>query len=125
YRRQPHEAAVARRVRVVITCDRIAGIEVTVQRGRCRAADVEAAAGAAVAAIFPPADVAVHLVCQVPAVFDQALREAEGHGGIVGPLAGLKTERPASDDIGERSEGARRAEFDGSAESIANGESEQ
>jgi hypothetical protein len=55
---------------------------------------------------------------------DQALGQAEGHGGVVGPLAGLQAEGPAADHVLDGREGAPRLEFQGGAKGITDCQSE-
>jgi hypothetical protein len=77
-------------------------------------------------AVPVPADVAVHLVGGIEAVAcDEALGEAERHGGVVRPLSRLQAERSVADHVGDRGEGAGIPEFDGGAECVADGEADQ
>ena len=90
------------------------------------AADVEAATGGGHVALAPPPDVALHLVTGVETLaLDQARREAERHGGVVGPLAGLQVERTAADHVVDRLEGAGRLELESGAERVTGRQAEQ
>src|SRR5262249_9172317 len=73
-----------------------------------------------------PTDVAAELIDRVePAPLDEALGQAEGHRGVVGPLAGLEAERAAAADVVDRGEGPRGAKFQGRAERVAGGKPEE
>ncbi len=89
-------------------------------------ADVETGTGAAQVSCFCPSTIARHLVEWVePMAFEQALRQAERHGRIIGPLSWLKTERSASDHVCERLEASSRAKLDGSADGVSNSEAQK
>lgn len=53
------------------------------------------------------------------ATLDQALGQAEGHGGVICPLAGLQVERLSPHYVGEQSERARTFKLHGRAKGIA------
>ena len=88
--------------------------------------DVKAAAGAAqIAGAIPPA-VGVELVERVePVARDQALGQAQGHAGVVGPLARGEAERAAADHVVDRREAAGPLELQGGADGIPGREAEQ
>src|SRR5690606_7162935 len=89
-------------------------------------ADIEAAAGAAPVAVAVPVYVALHLVARVEAAaLEDALGEAERHGGIIRPLARGEAVGSAAAQVVERREAARPLELDGRAERVAGGESEE
>ena len=70
--------------------------------------------------VLPPAYVALHLIACIEAfAFDQTFGEAEGHGGIIGPLAGLETPAAAADHVRDGREAAGRLELEGGADRIA------
>ena len=89
-------------------------------------ADVEACPRAAQVAFLPPADVSFHLIFRIESLaFNQAFGKAEGHGGVVGPLAGFEVERAATDHVGNGFEGSRRFELQRSAHCISHGKAEK
>ena len=91
-----------------------------------RVADVEAGAGAAVMSVAKPADVALQLVDGIEAVpLEQALRQAQCHGGVVGPLPCRQVEWAAADDVGQRLEGAGVAELHRRPECVTGGQAEE
>lgn len=51
---------------------------------------------------------------------DQAVGKCQRHCGTVGPLIGLKVERAAADDVGERRIAVALEKLEGGAECIAN-----
>ena len=72
---------------------------------------------------MPPTHVPAHLVSGVKsAAFRKACREAEGHGGVVGPLAGLQAEWPAAHHVVDGPEAAGRLELQRRAQGIARGQ---
>src|ERR1017187_9033457 len=76
--------------------------------------------------LAPPADIACELIHRIETTtLDQALGEAERHRRVIGPLAGLKAERPTSNDVGNRLERSRRAKLQSCAERVASGQSQQ
>lgn len=90
HRRQAHDAAVTCRAGIRGAAERVTGRFVVVERTAHRGANVETAAIAAQIALRAPARVAFHLIPRIEAAcFDQAGREAERHGGIVGPFPWL------------------------------------
>jgi hypothetical protein len=96
------------------------------QRGAGGVADVEAPAGAAQVAMLPPPAVGVELVGRVePAADDQAVGQAQGHRGVVGPLAWFEVEGAAADQVVDRLEGVGRPELQGGADGVPGGEAEQ
>ena len=56
---------------------------------------------------------------------DEGFREAEGHAGVIGELAGLEVEGAATDHAGDRGEGAGWREFECGAKGVADGEAEE
>ena len=73
-----------------------------------------------------PQHVAAQLILEVEgASVDQRLGEAQCHRGVVGPLARLQAEGPAANHVGDRLEGAWRAELERRAHGVAAREPEQ
>ena len=73
-----------------------------------------------------PAVEAVHEVAGRQAgVGEQALGEAQGRGGVVGPAAGLEAEGAAPDHVGDRGEAAPGHELDRGAHGVADRQPEQ
>jgi hypothetical protein len=70
--------------------------------------------------LAPPAHEAVHLVGWVEATgLDQALGHAQGHGGVVGPLAGLESERSPADHVCNGFKGSWWIELQRRAQGVA------
>lgn len=126
HRGQAHEGAVAGGEGVCGAAQGVASLLEGREGGADRRADVEAFPGAAEIAFAPPPAVALHLVpgIHTPAG-DQALRQAEGHGGVVRPLARLQPEGAAADHVHEGPEGAGGTEFNGRSQGIADGEADE
>ena len=112
-RRKPHDRAVAGRYsdRCCRTMDRR-----LLEPRECAAdrhADIEASAGAAVMAFAIPSNVSLQLIDGIePLAFDQALREAQSHRGVVGPLPGLPGRTgppPTMSSIGVEGAGRRNS----------------
>lgn len=123
---EAHEGAVARAAGGGGAAPGIAGADELFEGVARGIADVEAAARGAEVALFVPAGVALELVNRVEAAtFDEALREAERHGRVVGPLAGLQVEGAATDHVGDGLEAAGGLEFQGGAHGIADGKTEE
>ena len=75
---------------------------------------------------MPPADVATHLIGRIESpALDEALGQAQSHRRVVGPLARPKAERPAADHLGDWLEAPFRAEFEGRAERVTDGEPDE
>ncbi len=73
-----------------------------------------------------PPDVAAQLVGGVEtADLDEALGQAERHGGVVGPGARRQPEGAAADQVREGVEGAGRAELHRGAQRVADGQADQ
>jgi hypothetical protein len=82
--------------------------------------DVEAAPGAAPETLSLPPHVAAHLVDHIETgARHQALRQAERHTRVIGPLPGLQAEGAASHHVFDRLERPRRLEFERGAEGVA------
>ena len=124
-RRQAHDGAVACAVRAARARRRVAGAPETLERRRGCHADVEAPPVARHVPLIMPAHVALHLVMQVKAVFEQAGRQAQGHAGVVDPLAGKQLERASADHVGQRRKRAARLEFDRCADGVPHGQAQQ
>ena len=58
-------------------------------------------------------------------LLNQALRKAQGHGSIIGPLAGLQVKRASSDHIRNPLEASRPLEFEHRSDSVPHGKSEE
>src|SRR5262245_1477389 len=84
-------------------------------------ADVEAAPVHGILACFPPLNVTVGLVIQVPACRGDAVGQGQGHARIVGPLPGLQTVRPAVSVASNQGKAAWGLELDSGPQSIAHG----
>ena len=126
YRRQPHDAAIAGGTRLVGTRAGFAIEFEAAQRRRHGVADVETTAGDAHVALVAPAQIAAHLISGIEAVAcEQALRQAEGHGGVVGPLPRREAKGAATDHVRQRGETPGRLELQRRAQRIADGETEQ
>lgn len=98
---QPHDASVARRVRIVRPAEGVAGLAKPAQRDGHSIADVEAPACAAQVFAIGPRTVPFHLVNWVEAAaLDQAGRQAQRHRRIIGSLAGAELAGAAADHIG-------------------------
>ena len=70
---------------------------------------------------LPPAHITFHLTFWIESpTFNQAFGKAEGHGGIIGPFAGLEMERAASHHVGDGCECSGRLEFKRSPQGIPN-----
>jgi hypothetical protein len=89
-------------------------------------ADVEATVGAAQVTVAIPANIALHLVAGIEsAPLDQALRQTQRQGRVVGPLPRLQLKRPAASDVPHRRKRTRRLEFDRRPQRIADGKAEE
>ena len=125
HRADAHQGTIAGAVGVLGAAEGVAGLDIVPQGGAHRVTDVEAGPGAAAVALPPPAHIAVHLVAGVEApAIDQALSQAQGHGGVVGPLARRQAEGAPTHHVGQRLEAAGRLELEGGAQGIAGGEAE-
>jgi hypothetical protein len=113
-------------VRIGRAAEGIAGRLVAAQGRAHGASNIEAGTVAAEIAELRPTAIAVHLIDGVEALpHDQAGGQAEGHGGVVGPLPRLQLEWTAADDVREQREAAARREFHGRADGVADGQPEQ
>lgn len=91
-----------------------------------RVSDVEADPGAAPLPLTVPAQITAHLIRGVePPAGHQALGKTQGHGGIVGPLAGREAEGSAADHVVDRLKGAGPPELQGRPQGIAHGKSQE
>jgi hypothetical protein len=98
HRGQPHQRAVARLVARRRATVRHPRLLEALERLLYRVADVKAPPGAAEMAVPPPVHVALELIDGIePPALDQALREAESHRRVVGPLPGVEAKRPSPD----------------------------
>jgi hypothetical protein len=101
-------------------------MQVVIERLSCRIADVEACAGAGVAALLPPGDEAVHQVGRIEAAAGgQAVGQGQRHAGVVGPLPRLKAERAAAGHLPVVGPAVAGAELERGAERVANREADQ
>jgi hypothetical protein len=126
HRREFHDRAVAGAAGIGGARHGVAGFAVADQRAPDGVADVEAGAGDRVGAVAPPRVVAFDLVGGIRAVAgEQAVGQAQGHRGVVGPLPGLQAEGAAADNAGDRRKRAARFELHGRAERVAGGQPEQ
>ena len=88
--------------------------------------NVETEAGAAQVSVAPPPDVPLQLVHGVESpAFDQTFRQAEGHGGVVGPFAGHQPVGAAAEHLGHGIERSRSHEFHWRAQGISHGQPQQ
>ncbi len=124
--RQPHDATVAGGMRIRGPAIRGVSGYKALQGGPSGAAYVETPACATEVALPVPAHIPLQLIDRVEALFfHEAFGQAKGHGGVIGPLAGLEVERAAADNIGNWRETAGLFEFKGGAQGIANSEAKQ
>jgi hypothetical protein len=74
----------------------------------------------------PPSTISGELINGIEsAPLDQALGEAEGQRGVIGPLTRLKMESPTADHVRDRNKGARPLEFERRTEGVAHGQTQQ
>ena len=112
HRGQAHERAVAGGIRVGGAAERFLGALEALQGLPAGNPNVETTPGAAQVAVMVPAQVAFHLIARVEglafglAAFDQAFGQAQGHRGVIGPLAGLQIERTAASHLFDGGKGA-------------------
>jgi len=126
HRRKAHQGAVPCGALVGQPRIGLAGEDEALEGLSGRRPDIKAASVRAQVAFPEPAHVALQLVDGVePPLLDEALGEAEGEGGVVGPLAGLEVERPAADHAGYRRERPGRSELKRRAEGVACCEAEE
>jgi hypothetical protein len=96
------------------------------QGGAHSAAYIETCPVAAQVALIPPPQVALHLIAGVEAFArDQAVRKAQRHRCIVGPLAGLQDEWPSTDHIDDRFERTWRLELHRRSYGVSDREAQQ
>jgi hypothetical protein len=74
---------------------------------------------------FPPLNVTVGLVVQVPTRRGDAVGQGQGHAGVVSPFPGFQAVRPAAAIAGDGDEAAWGLELDGGTQGIANGKADQ
>ena len=73
-----------------------------------------------------PSAVTIHLIFGVEAApLDEALRETQSHGSVVGPFAGFEIERTAADNIRYWFKSASGFEFQGGTQRIADRQSQK
>lgn len=126
HRSQPHDRAIAAGVLGTIAGGEGVSLRSEfAQRGTSGIADVETTSVHGVRAGFPPLNVTVGLIIQVPADRTDAVRESQGHAGVVGPFSRFQAVRPAVSVSSNEYEGAGGFELDGSAERIAHGKSDE
>jgi len=125
-RRKAHQGAVPCRPLVGQPRIGFAGEDEALEGLSGRRPDIKAASVRAQVAFPEPAAVPLQLVDGVePPLLDEALGEAEGEGGVVGPRAGLEVERSAADHAGDGRERAGRPELKRRAEGVAHGQAEE
>ena len=118
HRGQAHDAAVARIVGVRRACAGGAGFAVALQRIRSGSANIKTPAGAGHIAFVVPVQVAVELVVHVKPVLDQAGCQAQGHAGVVRPLAGLQLKGAATAHVADGRKRTTRRELHAGAKRI-------
>jgi hypothetical protein len=74
---------------------------------------------------LPAVEAAMRSRAERPGVGEQALGEAQGHGGVVGPAPGLEAEGAAPDHVGDGGEAAPGHELDRGAHGVADRQPEQ
>ena len=126
YRRQSHDRPISTGMRRGIGgCQ---GVSCLLKLAQCRgggAADIEAIAGDGIDPVLPPAYVSPGLVVQIPADFDDAVPQRQGHARVIGPFARLEPMRPPraeADHLGKRS---RSFELDSGPQRIADREPQE
>ena len=73
-----------------------------------------------------PSGVSFQLVDGIEAIAsDKTFSQTEGHRGVISPLPGNQTKRPASHHIVDRLEFSRSGEFEGCTEGISHGKAEK
>lgn len=113
HRRQPHQRTIPSRARIGAAAEGRAAIQIALQRLAHGRTDIEAGTGTAELTVLVPIAIAVHLIGRVEALpMQQAMRQAQGHRGVVGPLPGPQGKRAAAVRVVDRREAARRAEFE-------------
>jgi len=123
---QTHEGTISGAVRIGGTTDGIPCFQKGGKGGPGGAADIETCPCAAQVSFLPPAHITFHLIFRIESpTFNQAFGKAEGHGGIIGPLAGLEVERAAADHVGDGREAPRRFELQSCSQGVADGEPEE
>jgi hypothetical protein len=89
-------------------------------------ADIEAVPGAAQIPFSEPFKISSHLILRIESPrFDQTLRQAERHGGIIRPLTGLEIKRSTADHIINGIKGAGRSELKRGAQRVADGQTQE
>jgi hypothetical protein len=74
----------------------------------------------------PPSAVPGELIHRIEAfALDQALGQAERHGGVIGPLTGLQAECPATHDVGDRAKRPGALELQRRPEGVTRGKTEE
>lgn len=125
-RGEAHDGAIARRVGTGASRHRLPRAPEVRECREGGAADIEAAPGRGVLALLQPAQEAPHEVVRIEiGLMQQALGQAERHGGVVGPLSRFQPEGAAPDHVGDRREAAARQELDRGADRIPYGEAEE
>ena len=72
-----------------------------------------------------PIQIALYLVVEVKALFHQAVAQAQGHAGVICPLARLQLEGATAHHDGQRLERATRFEFHRGANGVPHGQAQQ
>jgi hypothetical protein len=120
--RQAQQGAIAPGTGISVSGERVPIALEAPQGRRDAVADVEADPGAAPLAVPVPAQITAHLVRGVEAPADhQALRQAQGHGGVFCPLTGVEAEGPAAHQVPDRLKGAGQLELQGRPQGWWNG----
>ena len=123
---EPHERAVAGRVRTRVAAERLAGADEAIQCAARGRPDVETAPLHAEVTVPIPPHVGFELMNRIEAALgDEALRKAQCHRRVVRPFPRLQAERPATDHVGERDEVAGVRELQRRAESVTRGQPEE
>jgi len=99
---------------------------VPLQRALRRAADIKEASGAAEVSLPVPEKVAPHLIVGVePAALHETLGQAEGHRGVIRPLAGFQLEWATASHVRDGTEGIAGLELDGCSDGVAAGQADE
>ena len=122
-RSKSHDRAVTCRSSMRETAVGVARLLIPSKCRRHRVPDVKTPPVAAQVSIIGPTDVPIHLVSWIEAaLFNEAGRQAQGHGRVVRPFPGLEVEWASTDHVRDRFERAWLFELDCCAYRIADGE---